>query len=440
MNDARTPRPDPGRAPLAARMRPRTLDEVVGQEHLVGPGRILRRMLESGALRSLILFGPPGTGKTSLVHIIARTAGRPFVSLNAVSSGVKELREAIDAAGPGGLVLHVDEVHRFARNQVETLLPAVEDGRVIFIGTTTENPFLSLPPALRSRSTILELKPLSPADVETALRRALADEERGLAAWRPVVDDDLLKKLARAVGGDLRAALNALELAVLTAPETPEGRAVEEERLWECLRAELHTFSESDGYDLLSALQKSVRGSDPDAALFYLARLVSVRFDLATIGRRLVVMAAEDVGNAYPQATSIALAAAQAALMVGYPEARIPLAQAVAFLAACPKSNAAYAGLEKALRDVEAGKGLTVPPHLRDAHYSGAARLGRGVGYLYPHDYPGNWVDQPYLPEDLRDARYYEPTSNGMEQTIRERLERLRAQRRSKGPDNFSSH
>ncbi|MBX5476054.1 MAG: replication-associated recombination protein A [Clostridia bacterium] len=421
-------------------MRPRTLDEVVGQEHLVGPGRILRRMLESGALRSLILFGPPGTGKTSLVHIIARTAGRPFVSLNAVSSGVKELREAIDAAGPGGLVLHVDEVHRFARNQVETLLPAVEDGRVIFIGTTTENPFLSLPPALRSRSTILELKPLSPADVETALRRALADEERGLAAWRPVVDDDLLKKLARAVGGDLRAALNALELAVLTAPETPEGRAVEEERLWECLRAELHTFSESDGYDLLSALQKSVRGSDPDAALFYLARLVSVRFDLATIGRRLVVMAAEDVGNAYPQATSIALAAAQAALMVGYPEARIPLAQAVAFLAACPKSNAAYAGLEKALRDVEAGKGLTVPPHLRDAHYSGAARLGRGVGYLYPHDYPGNWVDQPYLPEDLRDARYYEPTSNGMEQTIRERLERLRAQRRSKGPDNFSSH
>ncbi|MCG0239673.1 MAG: replication-associated recombination protein A [Firmicutes bacterium] len=412
--------------PLAARMRPRTLDEVVGQEHLVGEGRLLRRMIETRQVRSLILFGPPGTGKTSLVRIIAEAVGRPFVSLNAVSAGVKELREAIaQARWQGSVLLHVDEVHRFARNQVEVLLPAVEDGTVVFIGTTTENPYLTVPPALRSRATILELRPLTPAAVATVLRRALADPERGLASYAPVVPEELIDELAGAVGGDLRAALNALELAVTTAPPGPQGRVVTREWLQECLRRELHRFSESDAYDLLSALQKSVRGSDPDAALFYLARLVSVNFDLETICRRLVVMAAEDVGNAYPQALAVAVAAAQAAQMVGYPEARIPLAQAVTFLAACPKSNAAYRGLEKALADVAAGKGQAVPLHLRDAHYQGAAALGRGVGYKYPHDYPGNWVAQQYLPDDLVGTRYYEPTQNGSEKAIRERLEQL---------------
>ncbi len=414
------------REPLAARMRPQELDEVVGQEHLLGRGRLLRRMIETDQVQALILFGPPGTGKTSLVRVIARTTRRLFVSLNAVSSGVKELRDVITQGQRGAAVLlHVDEVHRFARNQAETLLPAVEAGTVAFVGTTTENPYLSIVPALRSRTTILELQPLAPAAIAAALHRALT-EPRGLAALQPVVVDDLLQELATAVGGDLRTALTALELAVTTAEPGPAGRVVSREWLWECLRRELPTFSESDAYDGLSALQKSVRGSDPDAALHYLARLVSVRFDLPTICRRLVVMAAEDVGNAYPQATAIAVAAAQAAQTVGWPEAGIPLAQAVTFLAVCPKSNAACQGLAAAMADLEAGKGRQVPPHLRDAHYQGAGSLGRGVEYRYPHDYPGNWVRQQYLPDDLVRSRYYQPTENGSEKAIRERLQRLR--------------
>lgn len=414
------------REPLASRMRPQTLDEVVGQSHLVGKGRLLRQMIEADQVRSVILFGPPGTGKTSLVRVIANATRRPFSSLNAVSAGVNDMREVIAQGRWQGVILHVDEVHRLRKDQAEVLLPAVEEGTVTFIGTTTENPYLEIPAALRSRSTILELKPLSPDDIATALRRALKDEVRGLGDLHPVIDDAVVEELARAVGGDLRAALTALELAVGAAEVTPEGRVVTAAWLWECLRKELNSFSTSDSYDLLSALQKSVRGSDPDAALFYLARLVSVRSDLETICRRVVIMAAEDVGNAYPQATAIAVAAAQAAQMVGYPEARIPLAQAVSFLAACPKSNAAYAGLARALADVEAGKGLQVPLHLRDAHYQGAGALGRGSAYRYPHDFPGNWVRQQYLPDDLAGARYYEPTENGSEKAIGEKLNRLR--------------
>lgn len=419
-------------APLAARMRPVALDDVVGQAHLVGPGRILRRMIEKDQLRSLILFGPPGCGKTSLVNVIARATRRPFTTVNAVSSGVKELRAAMATSRPEAkLILHVEEAHRFTRVQIETLLEEVERDRVTFIGTTTENPYLTIPPALRSRCTILELRPLSPADIAAAIQRALVDRERGLGELRPVVSDELITELAEAVGGDARSALNAVELAVTGAEETEDGRMISREALFDCLRRELQTFSESDAYDLISALQKSVRGSDPDAALHYLARLVSVRFDLPTICRRVIVMAAEDVGNAYPQATAIALAASQAAQAVGYPEARIPLAQAVTFLAACPKSNAAYLGLSQALADVEAGKGLQVPPHLRDASYKGADRLGRGVTYLYPHDFPGHWVAQQYLPDDLAGSTYYQPTENGSEKAIRERLERLRAARTS---------
>lgn len=423
----------PADPPLALRMRPRTLDEVVGQGHLVGPRGILRRMLEAGALRPLVLFGPPGTGKTSVVHVMQRTAGLSLVQLNAVESGVRELREARSLAGAAGrILLHVDEVHRFSRNQVETLLPALEDGRVILVGTTSENPFLTLPPALRSRLLVLEFKPLTPGEVALVLRRALADEERGLARYRPRLAPGLVDELAAGAGGDLRVALNALELAVLTAPAggvnergAPPERPVSREWLFQYLRRELQTFSASDAYDLLSALQKSVRGSEPDAALFYLARLVSVRFDVETIGRRLLVMAAEDVGTAAPEALAVVVAAAQAARMVGYPEARIPLAQAVAYLAACPKSNAAYAGLERALQDVEAGRGLVVPSHLRDASYRGAAALGRGTSYRYPHDDPRHWVPQQYLPDDLVGARYYEPSEEGHERAIRTRLGEL---------------
>jgi len=415
--------------PLASRMRPQKLDDIVGQQHLVGKGRLLRRMLQSGdALRSLVLFGPPGTGKTSITQVIARTVERPFVSINAITSGVKELRDVMDQARWGTIVLHVDECHHFRKDQVEKLLEAVESGKVIFIGTTTENPHLTLPPALRSRSTILELKPLAPADILQALGRAIQDEQNGLARLQPAVAPDALAELAGAAGGDLRVALNALELAVVTLVPAADGsRPITWEWLRECLRKELSSFSESDGYDLISALQKSIRGSDPDAALFYLARLVAVRYDIPSLCRRLVVIAAEDVGVAYPTGTSIAVAAAQAAQMVGYPEARIPLAQAVAFLAACPKSNAAYVGLEKALGDIAAGKGLKVPAHLQSASYQGAASLGRGVAYRYPHDFPGNWVKQQYLPDDLVGARYYEPTENGAEKSIKEKLERIRA-------------
>lgn len=433
--DGREPAgPQPGgvppRQPLAHRMRPATLDEVVGQEHLLGEGRLLRRLIETGQLRPLILFGPPGCGKTSLIQVISNTVQRPVISLNAVASGVKELREAIAQAGwQGPTILHVDEVHRFARNQVETVLPAVEDGTVTFIGTTTENPYLSLPPALRSRTTILELKPLTPAAIMVALERALTDPVRGLGQPEAAVPEPLRQQLAEAVGGDLRLALNVLELAVTTAP----GSHVTEAWLEECLRRQLQRFSTGDAYDLLSALQKSIRGSDPDAAVYYLARLVSIEFDLPTICRRLVIIAAEDVGNAYPQALPIAHAAAQTALMTGYPEARIPLAQAVTFLAACPKSNAAYKALDRALADIAAGKGLAVPPHLQDAHYKGAAKLGRGQGYVYPHDFPGNWVPQQYLPDDIADHIYYRPTENGQEKAIGEKLERLRRERRRGG-------
>jgi putative ATPase len=417
------------REPLASRMRPQTMDEIAGQRHLLGPGRMLRRMIETDQVRSIILFGPPGSGKTSLVNVIAKSTERPFRSLNAVTSGVKEIREAIDQARWVGLVLHIDEVHRLSKNQAEVLLPFVEDGTVTFIGTTSENPYLELPPALRSRSTIFELHPLAPSDVLTVLKRALADPVRGIADLNPDVPDEALEALAGAVGGDLRAALTALELAVTTAPVEGGRRVVTTEWLMEGLRRELHTFSEGDAYDLLSALQKSIRGSDVDAAVLYLARLVAVRFDLETICRRLVVIAAEDVGNASPQAISVTVACVQAAQMIGWPEARIPLAQAVTFLAASPKSNAAYMALDRALADVKEGKGQSVPRHLRDAHYSGAARLGRGVEYRYPHDYPGNWVRQQYLPDDLLGRRYYEPTENGSEKAIREKLNRLRDER-----------
>lgn len=412
-------------APLAERMRPQTLPEIVGQQHLLAPGRTLRRMIEGGQLRNMILFGPPGTGKTTLIHVIARMTRHEFVSLNAAAGlGVKEIRAAI-ARAKGPLILHVDEIHRLTRVQSEVFLPETERGSVTLIGTTTENPYITVPPALRSRCFVFELTRHSPDDVLTMLNRALRDPAYGIAQLKPLIQEDDLRRFAEAAGGDIRAALNTLELVVTTTDERDGVRPVTLDALLSCLPDGLGIFSESDEYDLLSALQKSVRGSDPDAALVYLARWVTARQDLDTLCRRLMVMAAEDIGNAYPQALSIAVACAQAAKLIGYPEAEIPLAQLVTLLACLPKSNAAYAGLARAKADVAEGKGLTIPNHLRDAHFSGAASLGRS-GYLYPHDH-GGWVRQQYLPDDLVGTIYYEPKKSGMEAQLAERLEKLRA-------------
>ncbi|MFH1464843.1 MAG: replication-associated recombination protein A [Pseudomonadota bacterium] len=413
-------------APLAERMRPRTLDEVLGQEALAGPDGLLRR-LGHGALPSLIFQGPPGTGKTTLARLVAGLAGARFEQLSAVLSGVADLRRAVEAAeqhrrlGGQATVLLVDEIHRWNKAQQDALLPHVEAGTVALLGATTENPGFSIIPALRSRCRVVRLEPLTAAQTEVLLRRALHDAERGLGGAAPALTDDALAALARAADGDARRALSMLEDI---ARRVPPGEPVDVARLADLAgQAELAHDRDGDAhYDVLSAFIKSMRGSDPDAAIYWLARLLAGGEPPEAIARRVVILAAEDVGNADPRALEIAVAAAQAVAMVGMPEARIPLAQAVTWCACAPKSNAAYKAIDAALERVRATGSLPVPLHLRNAPTALAREAGHGAGYLYPHDHPDHVVRQAYRPPEVAGDVYYKPAPHGAEKTIAERL------------------
>jgi len=421
--------------PLAVRMRPLTRDEFVGQEHFFGPGKLLSRMLEADRLMSVIFYGPPGTGKTTLAQVIAEHTQAAFHALNAAACGVAEVREAIERARDRlemrgrRTVLFIDELHRFNKAQQDVLLPDVEEGTVIMIGATTHNPFFTITPPLVSRSQIFEFKPLSKDHIKTIVRSALADEERGLGSHDVELPDDVLDFIAEVSDGDARRALNALEVAVMTTEPGPDGvirctLAVAEDSIQK--KAVVYDRDGDSHYDAASAFIKSMRGSDPDAAIYWMARMLEAGEDPRFIARRMVICAAEDVGNAAPLALVLANAALQAAEFVGLPEAKIPLAQAVTYIACAPKSNAAYMAIAKAEEDVQSGRTLEVPGHLKDAHYPGAKRLGRGEGYKYAHNYEGHFVEQDYLPVD---RTYYEPSEEGYEKEIKKRLDEWRRRR-----------
>ncbi|MBC2365045.1 replication-associated recombination protein A [Listeria booriae] len=408
--------------PLAYRMRSKSLDDIVGQTHLVGKDKIIYRMVKAKQLSSMILYGPPGIGKTSIASAIAGSTKYAFRMLNAVTNNKKDLEiVAAEAKMSGTVILLLDEVHRLDKPKQDFLLPHLESGQIILIGATTSNPYIAINPAIRSRTQIFELKPLSVADIELTMERALADSERGLGTYDVVLDSDAKTHLATASNGDVRSALNALELAVISSEPDDDGKIqVTLEVAEECLqRKSLAHDKDGDAhYDVLSAFQKSVRGSDVNAALHYMGRLIEAG-DLVSISRRLLVMAYEDVGLANPQAATHTLSAIQTAEKIGFPEARIPLANAVIELCLSPKSNSAISAIDAALADIRAGKSGEVPDHLRDGHYSGAKELGRALDYKYPHSYENAWVDQQYLPDRLLKAKYYEPKlTSKYEQTI----------------------
>ena len=426
------------RAPLAERMRPRDLENFMGQQHLLGQDGLLSRLIERDRLPASIFWGEPGSGKTTLARIIARLSGSELKELSAVSSGVREVRKIIDSAATVRLInrrtiLFIDEIHRFNKAQQDVLLPDVEDGTVVMIGATTHNPFFTIVPALVSRSQIFEFKPLTAGQIRSLVLAALRDAERGLGSYNVDLADDALDLIAEVSDGDARRALNALELAVMTTPPGPDGvircsLAVAEDSIQK--KAIVYDRDEDAHYDAASAFIKSMRGSDPDAAIYWMARMLEAGEDPRFIARRMVICAAEDVGNAAPLALVLANAALQAAEFVGLPEAKIPLAQAVTYIACAPKSNAATLAISKAVDDVQSGRTLEVPDPLRDAHYPGAKRLGHGEGYQYAHDHEGHFVEQDYLPVD---RVYYEPTDQGHEKDIKKRLDawRRRKERRS---------
>lgn len=424
-------------APLAARMRPESLEEFVGQEHIIGNGKLLYRAIKADQLNSVIFYGPPGTGKTTLAKIIAKTTKRVFVQLNATTSGIKEIKDVVGEAKTrngmtgGKTILFIDEIHRFNKTQQDALLPHVEDGTIVLIGATTENPYFEVNKALVSRSVIFELKQLESKDIEKLIKRAVTDSEKGYGYFDIDLKDDALKFLADMANGDARAALNAIELAVLTTDKDKEGKIViSMDVAQECIQKRALNY-EKDGdnhYDTISAFIKSMRGSDPDAALYYLAKMIYAGEDPKFIARRIVICASEDVGNADPHALQVAVSAAEAVNFIGMPESRIILAQAVTYISCAPKSNASYVGIDMALSDVRNIKIKSVPNHLKDAHYSGAKELNHGVGYKYAHDYEGHYVKQQYLPDELAGKRYYEPSDNGVEKKIKESLKRLRGE------------
>lgn len=420
-------------SPLASRMRPTTLDEVVGQQHIIGKDKLLYRAIKADKLSSIIFYGPPGTGKTTLAKVIANTTSAEFCQLNATTAGKKDMEEVVkgakDRLGMYGkkTILFVDEIHRFNKGQQDYLLPFVEDGTLVLIGATTENPYFEVNGALLSRSVIFELKPLEKEDIRLLLRRAVQDEKKGLGAYGAILDEDAEEFLADISGGDARAALNALELGVLSTKPAGDGRIhITLETASECIqkRAVRYDKTGDQHYDTISAFIKSMRGSDPDAAIFYLAKMLCAGEDIKFIARRIMICAAEDVGNADPNALVVAVSAAQAVERLGMPEARIPLAQAASYVACAPKSNAAYLAIDRAMEMVSKQK-TTVPAHLQDAHYKGSADLGRGIGYKYAHDFPNHYVEQQYLPDEIKDARFYHPTENGYEGKIREYFKKI---------------
>ena len=423
--------------PLSSRMRPKTIEDVVGQEHILGEGKLLNRAIMADKLSSAIFYGPPGTGKTTIAKVIAHTTRSSFVQINATTSGKKDMEEAVKKAKDDfaiygrKTILFIDEIHRFNKGQQDFLLPYVEDGTIILIGATTENPYFEVNSALISRSVIFELYSLKPEDIRKIMERALDDEEKGIKGLGVTVDDEALDFLSDISDGDARRALNALELGALTTPKQKDGSIhITLDVARECIqkRGALYEKDGDNHYDTISAFIKSMRGSDPDAAVYYLARMLNAGEDIKFIARRIMICAAEDVGNADPMALCVAVSAAQAVERLGIPESRIVLSEAATYVACAPKSNAAIMAIDDALSDVRSRKTPQVPSYLRDSHYPGSTKLGRGIGYKYAHDYPRHYVNQRYLPEELGDKTFYHPSEEGYEKEISNRLKELKKQ------------
>jgi len=420
-------------SPLASRLRPTTLDEVVGQQHIIGKDKLLYRAIKADKLSSVIFYGPPGTGKTTLAKVIANTTSAEFTQINATVAGKKDMEEVVNKAKElKGMyqkrtILFIDEIHRFNKGQQDYLLPFVEDGTIILIGATTENPYFEVNGALLSRSSVFELCPLSQEEVETLILRAVQDEKKGMGSYHAVIEEDALHFLADLAGGDARSALNAVELGILTTPRSEDGMIhITLDVASECIQKRVVRYDKTgdNHYDTISAFIKSMRGSDPDAAVYYLAKMLYAGEDIKFIARRIMICASEDVGNADPMALNVAVSAAQAVERIGMPEAQIILSQAVLYVATAPKSNSACNAVFAAMDNVKKYK-TTVPVHLQDAHYRGSAKLGHGIGYKYAHDYPNHYVKQQYLPDEIKDAVFYEASDNGYEQTIKAHMKRI---------------
>ncbi|MDO5392614.1 MAG: replication-associated recombination protein A [Eubacteriales bacterium] len=423
-------------SPLASRLRPATLDEVVGQEHIIGKDKLLYRAILADKLSSIIFYGPPGTGKTTLAKVIANTTSAEFTQINATVAGKKDMEAVVQQAqhtlGAYGkkTILFIDEIHRFNKGQQDYLLPFVEDGTIILIGATTENPYFEVNGALLSRSIIFELKSLEKEDIKKLILRAVEDKKKGLGNYKVRIEEDALEFLADMAGGDARAALNAIELGVLTTQRAQDGWIhINLETASQCIQKRVVRYDKNgdNHYDIISAFIKSMRGSDPDAAVYYLAKMLYAGEDIKFIARRIMICASEDVGNADPMALTVAVSAAQAVERIGMPEAQIILAQAASYVACAPKSNSAVNAIYAAMRSVKKTK-TTVPPHLRDAHYGGAAKLGHGLDYKYAHDYPNHYVKQQYLPSEILGEKFYEPSDMGYEHTIKEHFKKIKGE------------
>ena len=431
-------------SPLAARMRPQTLEEVVGQKHIIGRDKLLYRAIKADKISSIILYGPPGTGKTTLAKVIAHTTKAEFMQINATVSGKKDMEEVVEKARNNrGMyqkktILFIDEIHRFNKGQQDYLLPFVEDGTVILIGATTENPYFEVNGALLSRSVIFELKPLTPEDIGLLIDRAVNDDEKGMGSYHAEIDADARNFLADLADGDARHALNAIELGIMTTERSSDGKIhITREVAQECIQKKIARY-DKDGdnhYDTISAFIKSLRGSDPDAAVYYLARMIIAGEDPKFITRRMMVSASEDVGNADPQAMQVAVSAALAVERLGMPEARITLAQAAAYIASAPKSNSSIVAIDEATQAVYDTGNLPIPAHLQDAHYKSASRLGHGIGYKYSHDYPNHYTEQQYLPDALVGKEFYHPSENGYEIKIRDHMKFLKDHAAYEGDD-----